>query len=61
MRASRESAKRFEDSATGITAAKAAGLNVVGIGDTTLNHNPTHTLSLDKNNWLELLSVHYTF
>ncbi|HRG62428.1 MAG: HAD family phosphatase [Neisseriales bacterium] len=51
----------FEDSATGITAAKAAGLNVVGIGDATLNHNPTHTLSLDKNNWLELLSVHYTF
>mgnify|MGYP000461630021 CR=1 FL=1 len=51
----------FEDSATGIAAAKAAGLNVVGIGDATLNHNPTHTLSLDKNNWLELLSVHYTF
>lgn len=51
----------FEDSATGIAAAKAAGLNVVGIGDATLSHNPTHTVSLDKNNWLELLSVHYTF
>lgn len=51
----------FEDSATGISAAKAAGLSVVGIGNAAIAHNPNHTLDLNQNNWLEILSLHYSF
>lgn len=51
----------FEDSATGISAAKSAGLKVVGIGNAAIAHNPNHTLDLNQNNWLEILSLHYSF
>ena len=50
----------FEDSATGITAARAANLDVIGIG---LNTKPHATIALDLQNtdWLESLNLHYEF
>ncbi|AUR51012.1 HAD family hydrolase [Aquella oligotrophica] len=56
-----DKALAFEDSGSGITAARAAGLNIVGIGEPSSKHNPDHTCLLTQNDWLINLEKHYFF
>lgn len=56
-----ENTLAFEDSGTGITAAKAANLDVVGIDHESSKHNPKLTLYTDTYNWLEQLDKYYFF
>lgn len=51
----------FEDSSSGIAAAKAARLNIVGIGELSSKHNPDHICLLNENDWLTKLKEYYSF
>ena len=51
----------FEDSRAGISAARAAGLTVLGIGNTPATQNADLILPLDRHDWLSLLESHFTF
>jgi beta-phosphoglucomutase-like phosphatase (HAD superfamily) len=51
----------FEDSRSGIAAAKAAGLQVVGIGKDSAKHQPDFVLELEDEQWLSLLNARYLF
>ncbi len=51
----------FEDSATGISAAKAARLAVIGVGAASEKSAPDLVCRLDKANWREQLLLHYEF
>lgn len=51
----------LEDSGSGISAAKAAGLNVVGIGEASSKHNPDCICLLSQNDWLKNLEKYYSF
>ena len=45
----------FEDSHTGITAAKACGINVIGIGENTRQYAPQLVCDLNHESWLKLI------
>ncbi|MDD3266527.1 MAG: HAD family phosphatase [Burkholderiales bacterium] len=49
----------FEDSNTGITAALRAGINVVGINNS--SNNTIHALSINCDNWISQLEKLYSF
>jgi len=51
----------FEDSSSGIAAAKAARLNIIGIGELSSKHNPDHICLLNENDWLTKLEEYYLF
>lgn len=51
----------FEDSGSGIAAARAAKLNIVGIGELSSKHNPDFICLLDQNDWLANLEKYYSF
>ncbi|MDQ5921706.1 MAG: hypothetical protein QG673_1765 [Pseudomonadota bacterium] len=51
----------FEDSYVGITAARAAGLSVIGIGKNSQDYAPDLVLMLEDNDWLPQLLNHYEF
>lgn len=51
----------FEDSGSGITAAKFAGLNVVGVGEGSSRYCPDLVLSVSQPNWWQCLQGHYQF
>lgn len=51
----------FEDSGTGIKAAKAAKIDVVGIGTSTAKQEPNLFVDLNSTDWLNLLEQHYKF
>jgi beta-phosphoglucomutase len=46
----------FEDSATGISAAKAAGIPVIGVGKETISYQPLLTVSLSAKSWWPTIS-----
>ncbi len=51
----------FEDSYSGIQAAKAAGLEVVGVGETTIKYSPAHVCYLHELDWFHKLNSVYYF
>lgn len=51
----------FEDSGTGIKAARAAKIDVVGIGSNTIVQQPNLFVDLNSNDWLNSLERHYIF
>lgn len=51
----------FEDSNAGITAAKACGVNVVGIGKNTLEYSPSLSCDLTSISWLEQIKDQFFF
>jgi len=51
----------FEDSYSGITAARRAGLNVVGIGESSSKHSPDLVMDLTQDKWLQKLDNYYNF
>lgn len=56
-----ENCMSFEDSGTGIKAAHAAGIDVVGIGEKSIMHKPKIALNTTEDNWLDILNQHYYF
>jgi sugar-phosphatase len=51
----------FEDSSSGITAARAARLNIIGVGELSAKYNPDHICFLTQNDWLTNLEEYYSF
>lgn len=51
----------FEDSNAGITAAKACGINVIGIGTNTLQYVPNLACDLASISWLEQIQERFSF
>ena len=51
----------FEDSGSGITAAKAARLNIIGVGELSTKYNPDYTCLLTQDDWLTNLEKYYSF
>ena len=45
----------FEDSRSGITAAQACGINVIGIGENTRQYAPQLVCDLNHESWLKLI------